>query len=86
MLFDTTQFALEAAISGASTRQQALASNLANVNTPGYQRVDVDFHGSLAAGSTRRSRAKALGARADHRASPPHGWGACESTDGPATT
>jgi len=49
VLFDTTQFALEAAISGASTRQQALASNLANVNTPGYQRVDVDFHGSLAA-------------------------------------
>jgi len=30
-------------------RQQALASNLANANTPGYQRVDVDFHSSLAA-------------------------------------
>jgi len=44
VLFDTTQAALEATIAGASQRQQALASNLANANTPGYQRVDVDFH------------------------------------------
>ena len=49
MLFDTTQNALEAAISGAAQRQQALAANLANANTPGYQRVDVDFHSSLTA-------------------------------------
>jgi flagellar basal-body rod protein FlgB len=49
VLFDTTQSALEAAISGASARQTALASNLANANTPGYQRVDVDFHSSLSA-------------------------------------
>jgi flagellar basal-body rod protein FlgB len=49
VLFDTTQVALERAIAGAAQRQQALASNLANANTPGYQRVDVDFHGTLAA-------------------------------------
>jgi flagellar basal-body rod protein FlgB len=49
VLFDTTQVALEAAIRGASQRQQALAANLANANTPGYQRVDVDFHGTLSA-------------------------------------
>ena len=49
MLFDTTQAALEATIAGASARQTALACNLANANTPGYQRVDVDFHSSLAA-------------------------------------
>jgi len=49
VLFDTTQHALEAAISGTAQRQQALAANLANANTPGYQRVDVDFHSSLAA-------------------------------------
>lgn len=48
MLFDTTQVALERAISGASMRNEALASNLANANTPGYQRVDVDFHSALA--------------------------------------
>lgn len=49
MLFDTTQLALKQAIQGTSQRQVALASNLANANTPGYQRVDVDFHGALAA-------------------------------------
>jgi flagellar basal-body rod protein FlgB len=49
VLFDTTQLALEGAIRGAGVRHQALAANLANANTPGYQRVDVDFHGALAA-------------------------------------
>jgi flagellar basal-body rod protein FlgB len=48
VLFDTTQIALQRAISGASMRNEALASNLANANTPGYQRVDVDFHAALA--------------------------------------
>ena len=49
MLFDTTQLALERAIEGAGKRHEALAANLANANTPGYQRVDVDFHSTLAA-------------------------------------
>jgi len=49
VLFDTTQLALERTISGASQRQEALAANIANATTPGYQRVDVDFHGALAA-------------------------------------
>jgi flagellar basal-body rod protein FlgB len=48
VLFDTTQLALERAISGASQRNTALSANLANANTPGYQRVDVDFHSALA--------------------------------------
>ena len=47
MLFDTTQLALERAIEGAGKRHEALAANLANANTPGYQRVDVDFHSAL---------------------------------------
>jgi flagellar basal-body rod protein FlgB len=61
VLFDTTQLALERAISGASTRQEALAANIANADTPGYRRVDVDFHGALAAamGSTDRRSALA---------------------------
>lgn len=46
-LIDPTQSALERAIQGASMRQQLLAGNLANVNTPGYGRRDVDFHGAL---------------------------------------
>lgn len=48
-LFDTTQLSLEAALRGASLRQTLLTSNLANVNTPGYQRKDVDFHAALRA-------------------------------------
>lgn len=47
-LFDVTQIALERAMSGASLRQRALSNNLANINTPGFKRSDVDFHGVLA--------------------------------------
>lgn len=46
-LIDPTQSALNSAIQGAAQRHQLLADNLANVNTPGYQRKDVDFHGQL---------------------------------------
>ncbi|MGN6187926.1 MAG: flagellar basal body rod protein FlgB [Conexibacter sp.] len=47
-LFDTTQLSLEAAMRGSSLRQTLLTDNLANVNTPGYQRKDLDFHAQLA--------------------------------------
>jgi flagellar basal-body rod protein FlgB len=47
-LIDNTQLALERAISGASMRQSVLANNLANAETPGFRRMDVDFHDSLA--------------------------------------
>ena len=46
-LFDITHVALERALSGASVRQKARTENLANANVPGYQRRDVDFHGTL---------------------------------------
>ncbi len=61
MLFDTTQLALERAIQGASLRQSALASNLANANTPGYRRVDVDFHGALASAMGDREKLEHTG-------------------------
>jgi len=48
-LFDSTQLALESALRGAGLRQTLLTDNLANVNTPGYQRKDVDFHATLRA-------------------------------------
>jgi flagellar basal-body rod protein FlgB len=48
-LFDVTQLALESAIRGAAARQTTLAANVANANTPGYRRQDVDFHGALRA-------------------------------------
>jgi flagellar basal-body rod protein FlgB len=60
VLFDTTQLALERAISGASTRQEALAANIANADTPGYRRVDVDFHGALAAAMGSSDKRSAL--------------------------
>jgi flagellar basal-body rod protein FlgB len=46
-LLDTTQFALEAAMRGSMLRQTLLTNNLANVDTPGYQREDVNFQGQL---------------------------------------
>jgi flagellar basal-body rod protein FlgB len=46
-LFDTTQIGLERALSGSSQRQQAISQNIANVNTPGYKRQDVDFQTAL---------------------------------------
>ena len=47
-LIDNTQLALERAISGASMRQSVLANNLANAETPGFHRSDLDFHSALA--------------------------------------
>ena len=48
-LFDTTQLGLEQALSGAQLRQRAIANNIANANTAGYKRTDVDFHAALSA-------------------------------------
>jgi len=47
-LIDSTQLALSRAISATAMRQEVIAGNLANANTPGYQRRDVDFHSALA--------------------------------------
>jgi flagellar basal-body rod protein FlgB len=48
-LFDVTQLSLETAMRGSAMRQTTLANNVANANTPGYARQDVDFHGALQA-------------------------------------
>lgn len=47
-LFDTTFQTLDLALGAAGKRQEVLANNLANVNTPGYKRLDVQFDGMLA--------------------------------------
>jgi flagellar basal-body rod protein FlgB len=47
-LFDLTDLTLERALQGSSLRQQLLAGNLANVNTAGFKRSDVDFQSALA--------------------------------------
>ena len=46
-LFDVTQAALEKALSGSALRQKVLSDNLANVNTAGFKRSDVDFQTAL---------------------------------------
>ena len=46
-LFDSTSLVLQKAMSGAQLRQSVLSSNMANANTPGYIRKDVDFTGAL---------------------------------------
>jgi flagellar basal-body rod protein FlgB len=48
MLDTPTISVLETALDYASVRQDALADNLANVNTPGYQRKDASFAQVLA--------------------------------------
>ena len=48
-ILDTTQLALIAAMRGSLQRQTVLTNNLANVDTPGYQRSDIDFQGTLSA-------------------------------------
>jgi flagellar basal-body rod protein FlgB len=63
-LFDTTDLALQQGLSGAGLRQQLLANNLANVNTPGFKRSDVDFQSSLAAALSSGDPASALGSMA----------------------
>jgi flagellar basal-body rod protein FlgB len=46
-LVDSTQQALESAMSGAELRNTLLTQNLANVDTPGYQAQDVNFQATL---------------------------------------
>src|SRR4051794_12528742 len=70
-LFDTVHSALERAMQGATLRHSALAQNLANVNTPGYIRKDVDFHAALAAampGGTDAVQGASFGVQTDDSA------------------
>ncbi len=46
-LVDPTQQLLEAAMRGAWARQTALTDNIANADTPNYQRREVDFESTL---------------------------------------
>ena len=54
-LLDTTQQALESAMSGSMLRQTLLTNNLANVDTPGYQPEDVNFQSTLSSGAPVRA-------------------------------
>jgi len=47
-LIDPTTRVLTAALDGFASREQAIASNIANVDTPGYKAASVDFESELA--------------------------------------
>jgi flagellar basal-body rod protein FlgB len=47
-LVDPTQQLLEAAMRGSWQRETALTNNIANADTPGYQRQEVNFESELA--------------------------------------
>ena len=47
-LFDSSIMGVQKAMQGSLLRQQVLANNIANANTPGFQRSDVNFESALA--------------------------------------
>jgi flagellar basal-body rod protein FlgB len=49
LLADATTAALAKTLDGAATRHRAIAENIANVDTPGFQRADVSFETELQA-------------------------------------
>ena len=56
-IFDSSPVnVLERALTGSSLRHKVISNNIANVNTPGYKRVDVSFEQELAAASADSSR------------------------------
>ena len=48
------------ALTAERLRMDVVAENLANANTPGYQRVDVDFHGALSSAMDSRETLSSL--------------------------
>jgi len=61
LLSDVTNQALAAALQGSAARHRAIAQNLANLDTPGFIRSDVNFEEALALALER-------GLQAPHRA------------------
>lgn len=57
LLSDVTSQALAAALRGTVARHAALADNIANVDTPGFIRKDVEFEEALATALDRARRA-----------------------------
>ena len=69
MIDDSTVGMLSLALDAATMRQQAIAQNIANANTPGYQRLAVSFEARLAEArqSAGDGRAPSLGELAHYR-------------------
>ena len=66
-LIDPTTSILEKALDGLTTRQSAISSNLANIDTPGYQAQTVDFETAL------KQEVQAMGSGSGYGADPSSG-------------
>ena len=67
MLETPTLSLVERALDYASKRQEALADNIANIDTPGYQRKDASFADVLAASNGGDASGQLAGLTADPR-------------------
>ena len=59
-LFDTTLARLERSLDVRLARQNVLAANVANVDTPGYTAKDVDFQAAMAAADKSAGSAESM--------------------------
>ncbi len=64
MLRETSAAAMEKALQGVALRQQAIANNIANAETPNHRPQQVSFEGALLAAIERESDSGASGQRA----------------------
>ena len=64
LLSDVTSQALVVSLQGTAARQAAIADNIANVDTPGFTRSDVEFEAALANALRGAARARHFGAPA----------------------
>lgn len=55
MNFGISEVAMEVALNGFSARQNIIAQNIANINTPGYKSETLSFQHALAAGIKARN-------------------------------
>lgn len=60
MLRETSSAALQSAMKGTQQRLEAIADNLANAETPGHERLQVDFEDALQA-AIRREHSQGTG-------------------------
>jgi flagellar basal-body rod protein FlgB len=62
---------LEKALTGSSLRHKAISNNIANINTPGYKRMEVSFEEELAAVAQREPRQSGIALTHPKHLAPP---------------
>ncbi len=62
---------LEKALAGSSLRHKVISNNIANINTPGYKRMEVSFEEELAAVAQRETRQSGISLTHTKHLAPP---------------